>query len=58
MTRKKCQSCLIYINDKYYMRHLFSKKHLKNMSRINNKVLEDLLSLKNENNRYFDKSFQ
>ena len=44
MTRKKCQSCLIYINDKYYMRHLFSKKHLKNMSRINN--------------RYFDKSFQ
>ena len=61
MLKRRCHICDKDINDKYYIRHIFSMKHSKNISLRDDVTLNIVLSLKQlarENNRYFDKSFQ
>ena len=65
MIKVRCYICNIDINNMHYLRHLWSKKHLKNMSDYSREDIENklnkVLSLKQlarENDRYFDKSFQ
>ena len=60
MLKRHCHICNIKINDKYYIRHIFSKKHLKNIpdcSRENENRLNKVLSLR-KLIRENDKSFQ
>ena len=65
MIKERCYICNKDINNMYYVRHLWSKKHLKNIPFCSREDIENklykVLSLKQlaiENNRYFDKSFQ
>ena len=65
MEKVRCYICNIDINNMHYLRHFWSKKHLKNMSDCSREDIEinlyKVLSLKQlarENDGYFDKSFQ